>query len=96
MEEFFRQGDEEKRLGLDVSPLCDRNVASVGSSQIGFIDFIVHPLWETWAELVSPDCQSILDSLESNRQWHVKLCSEDENGAAKESAPDSGQPRHGM
>lgn len=34
------------------------------------MDYIVHPLWETWADLVYPDCQSILDTLEENRQWY--------------------------
>jgi len=38
--------------------------------QIGFIDFIVQPLWETWSELVYPDCQYVLDALEHNRQWY--------------------------
>jgi len=37
--------------------------------QIGFIEFIVQPLWETWSELVYPDCQDILDALECNRAW---------------------------
>ena len=34
MDEFYRQGDEEKRLGIDVSPLCDRNVSTVGNTQV--------------------------------------------------------------
>lgn len=38
--------------------------------QVGFIDYIVHPLWETWADLVNPDAQEILDSLETNRDWY--------------------------
>ena len=42
----------------------------VPQSQIGFIDFIVHPLWETWADLVFPDAQEILDNLEENRDWY--------------------------
>ena len=37
---------------------------------MGFIDFIVHPLWETWADLVYPDAQQILDTLEENREWY--------------------------
>jgi len=45
-EEFFRQGDEEKRLGLPVSPLCDRGGANFASSQVGFIKLIVHPTFE--------------------------------------------------
>ena len=34
MEEFFRQGDLERQNGLDVSPMCDRGVASVEKSQV--------------------------------------------------------------
>ncbi|GAB6028203.1 Calcium/calmodulin-dependent 3',5'-cyclic nucleotide phosphodiesterase 1C [Chamberlinius hualienensis] len=43
IEEFFRQGDKEKDLGIPYSPLCDRNNTLVAESQIGFIDFIVEP-----------------------------------------------------
>ncbi|XP_030242029.1 calcium/calmodulin-dependent 3',5'-cyclic nucleotide phosphodiesterase 1 isoform X6 [Drosophila navojoa] len=43
LEEFFRQGDLEKELGLPFSPLCDRKSTLVAESQIGFIDFIVDP-----------------------------------------------------
>ena len=31
----------------------------------------MHPLWETWGDLVHPDCQFILDILERNRDWYV-------------------------
>lgn len=40
---------------------------------MGFIDYIVHPLWETWADLVHPDCQDILDTLEDNRDWFQNM-----------------------
>ncbi len=59
--------------------------------QIGFIDYIVHPLWETWAELVNPDCQCILDCLEFNRQWHQKSQDEDRSTAAKKPSQDSAE-----
>ena len=35
--------------------------------QVGFISFIVQPLWETWAELVYPDINHILDILKTNK-----------------------------
>lgn len=38
--------------------------------KVGFIDYIVHPLYETWADLVYPDAQNILDQLEENREWY--------------------------
>ncbi|KTG47011.1 hypothetical protein cypCar_00005858 [Cyprinus carpio] len=41
--------------------------------QVGFIDYIVHPLWETWADLVHPDAQEILDMLEDNREWYQSM-----------------------
>lgn len=70
MEEFWRQGDKERDLRLEISPMCDRHVASVEKHQIGFIEFIVHPLWETWADLVYPDASYILETLEQNRDWY--------------------------
>lgn len=70
MEEFWRQGDKERDLGLEISPMCDKRVASVEKHQVGFIEFIVHPLWETWADLVYPDASAILETLEQNRDWY--------------------------
>lgn len=46
MEEFFHQGDLEKAKGMDVSPLCDRATVSRAKSQMGFINFVVMPLFE--------------------------------------------------
>lgn len=40
---------------------------------MGFIDYVVHPLWETWADLVHPDAQDILDTLEDNREWYQSM-----------------------
>lgn len=33
----------------------------------------MHPLWETWADLVHPDAQEILDTLEENRDWYQSM-----------------------
>ncbi|NXQ05632.1 PDE4B phosphodiesterase, partial [Vidua macroura] len=45
----------------------------VSDNCVGFIDYIVHPLWETWADLVQPDAQDILDTLEDNRNWYQSM-----------------------
>ncbi|XP_042590512.1 cAMP-specific 3',5'-cyclic phosphodiesterase 4D-like isoform X5 [Cyprinus carpio] len=71
--ELFRQGDRERDKGIEISPMCDKHTASVEKSQVGFIDYIVHPLWETWADLVHPDAQDILDTLEDNREWYQSM-----------------------
>lgn len=67
------QGDKERAAGMDISPMCDRHCATIEKSQVGFIDYIVHPLWETWADLVHPDAQEILDTLEENRDYYQSL-----------------------
>ncbi|XP_061551186.1 cAMP-specific 3',5'-cyclic phosphodiesterase 4B-like [Phycodurus eques] len=73
MDEFFQQGDRERERGMEISPMCDKHTASVERTQVGFIDYIVHPLWETWADLVHPDAQDILDMLEDNRNWYQSI-----------------------
>ncbi|XP_029356509.1 cAMP-specific 3',5'-cyclic phosphodiesterase 4C-like isoform X2 [Echeneis naucrates] len=73
MDEFFTQGDSERAGGMDISPMCDRHNASIAKSQVGFIDYVVHPLWETWADLVHPDAQDFLDILEDNRKWYQSM-----------------------
>jgi len=73
MEEFFQQGDKERAAGLDISPMCDRQNATIEKSQVGFIEYIVHPLWETWAELVYPDSQHTLETLEENKDWYQSM-----------------------
>lgn len=52
LEEFFRQGDLERELGLPFSPLCDRNNTLVAESQIGFIEFIVEPSMGVCADML--------------------------------------------
>ena len=47
MQEFFNQGELEKSENLPVSYLCDRVTTNVPKSQVGFINFIVAPLFKT-------------------------------------------------
>lgn len=51
VQEFHGQGDEEKLLGLKVSPLCDREGFQLLSSQVGFLQFICLPTWTEIAQL---------------------------------------------
>nr|XP_027788600.1 high affinity cAMP-specific 3',5'-cyclic phosphodiesterase 7A isoform X2 [Marmota flaviventris] len=48
-EEFFHQGDIEKKYHLSVSPLCDRQTESIANIQIGFMTYLVEPLFTEWA-----------------------------------------------
>uniref|UniRef100_A0AAY5EUZ3 Phosphodiesterase n=1 Tax=Electrophorus electricus TaxID=8005 RepID=A0AAY5EUZ3_ELEEL len=48
-EEFFHQGDIEKKHKLEVSPLCDSETNSIADVQIGFMTYVVEPLFAEWA-----------------------------------------------
>jgi hypothetical protein len=66
-EEFWMQGDQERTLGVQISPLCDRAVGmqSMPKSQLGFINFVVTPLFSPLAE-VSPEAKALMDGLRKN------------------------------
>lgn len=49
----------------------------------------MHPLFETWAELVYPDAQEILDQLEDNRQWYLSRIPDE---TSEQSARETSQP----
>ncbi|KAJ1550733.1 High affinity cAMP-specific 3',5'-cyclic phosphodiesterase 7A, partial [Nowakowskiella sp. JEL0078] len=73
MEEFFRQGDEEKSLGVPISMFMNRETTDIPKCQIGFIDFIVFPLFETWYNFMQEDVQTNMDNLQFNKSyWKAK------------------------
>ncbi|KAJ3606390.1 hypothetical protein NHX12_025911, partial [Muraenolepis orangiensis] len=71
-EEFYRQGDIEKKFDLEVSPLCNQQGDSVPAIQIGFISYIVEPLFEQWCRFTEPSplSQTMMDHLHQNKtRW---------------------------
>ena len=73
IQEFFAQGDEEKRLALPVSPNMDRNTTNQIQLSISFTDAIVKPFYELLASLF-PRMQVFLDLLNDNAQhWESIL-----------------------
>ncbi|KAK2491537.1 hypothetical protein MC885_002385 [Smutsia gigantea] len=46
---MFFTGDIEKKYHLGVSPLCDRQTESIANIQIGFMTYLVEPLFTEWA-----------------------------------------------
>jgi hypothetical protein len=45
LEEFFCQSDREKAMGLPTMPFMDREKVTKPSAQIGFIQFVMIPLY---------------------------------------------------
>ncbi|KAJ3143784.1 High affinity cAMP-specific 3',5'-cyclic phosphodiesterase 7A, partial [Irineochytrium annulatum] len=82
-EEWFRQGDREKLLGLPVSPFCDRDGTTLtrpAPAQNSFINFIVYPLFDAfhaWTPL-----GEVKRGLEMNRaKWAAVIAAEKEEEA---------------
>ena len=70
-------------------------VTSCLCPQASFIDFVVYPLWEVWAELVFPHAQFVLDRLHAMQEYWTDmiptspnhLASTDEDSAELDRSP---------
>jgi hypothetical protein len=72
LEEFFAQGDTERKLGLPISPMCNRQDTDLPTSQLGFIDFIVQPTFQALAMLLPRAKQVCLPELARNKEaWEM-------------------------
>eukprot|EP00581_Thalassiosira_minuscula_P014884 CAMPEP_0183728262 /NCGR_PEP_ID=MMETSP0737-20130205/27592_1 /TAXON_ID=385413 /ORGANISM="Thalassiosira miniscula, Strain CCMP1093" /LENGTH=506 /DNA_ID=CAMNT_0025960155 /DNA_START=207 /DNA_END=1727 /DNA_ORIENTATION=- len=67
--EFFAQGDKEKDLGLPISDLCDRDTVVKADSQIGFVNYIVLPMFELLAQMIPRAKEEIVPSLERTLEY---------------------------
>lgn len=79
LEEFFRQGDLERELGLPFSPLCDRNNTLVAESQIGFIEFIVEPSMAVCSDMLEVILAPIAPIANNNNNLSNKAISSSTN-----------------
>ncbi|XP_064869472.1 high affinity 3',5'-cyclic-AMP phosphodiesterase 7A isoform X4 [Oncorhynchus nerka] len=68
-EEFFHQGDIERKHHLEVTPLCDRQSNSVANIQIGFMTYVVEPLFVEWSRFSDTRLsQTMMGHLSLNKQ----------------------------
>mmetsp|Transcript_15441 Transcript_15441/g.49426 ORF Transcript_15441/g.49426 Transcript_15441/m.49426 type:complete len:517 (-) Transcript_15441:200-1750(-) len=74
LREFWNQGDEEKRLDLPVSPLCDRETEqwAVPKGQLGFINFVVSPLYTPLSRLM-PEVEECLEHLKASKAFWEEM-----------------------
>lgn len=77
LDEFFAQGDEEKRLSLPVGMLNDRDKINRPHSQHGFIKFLVAP-FATVSVRVFPSLHPLTTNMTSNyEKWRDVWASND-------------------
>ena len=80
-EEFFRQGDRERDLGLVMTPICDRYNVSVAKVQVGFYSFVAEPLFKEWDRFLnSPQSSKMMMNLYHNQAiWEQEVLQENMN-----------------
>ncbi|GBP00257.1 High affinity cAMP-specific 3',5'-cyclic phosphodiesterase 7A [Eumeta japonica] len=77
-DEFFRQGDYERKLNLPVTALCDRHTISIPKIQTGFFKFVVAPLIAEWHRFLHNDLSSQMSQnlLYNQCKWEMLLAQE--------------------
>lgn len=102
-EEFFRQGDYERRLNLPVTPLCDRHTTSIPKIQVGFFKHVVTPLYVEWHRFLSDGLSMLLmqylranqkkwetlNSQEMAEEMETEICEVDANEDVASSGEDT-------
>lgn len=69
MEEYFQQGDIEKKLGYEVTPFFDRTSCNPFQFQLGYIEVIAEPLTAAWSEFMPQNVRNTLTKgLEENKK----------------------------
>ena len=77
MNEFYLQGDREKKLGLPVSFLCDRDTTTIPQGQIGFMEGVVLPFYSSVVNIF-PGLDYSITNLYFNKAQFIKMKEEDE------------------
>lgn len=72
LEEYFMQSDREKSEGLPVSPFMDRDKVTKPTAQIGFIKFVLIPLFEA-TTMVLPQLQTMITALRESLDYYEQL-----------------------
>uniref|UniRef100_A0A3Q2HZJ4 Phosphodiesterase n=1 Tax=Equus caballus TaxID=9796 RepID=A0A3Q2HZJ4_HORSE len=73
LEEYFMQSDREKSEGLPVAPFMDRDKVTKATAQIGFIRFVLIPMFETVTKLFPVVEELMLQPLWESRDRYEEL-----------------------
>eukprot|EP01062_Namystynia_karyoxenos_P026963 TRINITY_DN207_c0_g1_i9.p1 TRINITY_DN207_c0_g1~~TRINITY_DN207_c0_g1_i9.p1 ORF type:complete len:1292 (+),score=488.05 TRINITY_DN207_c0_g1_i9:201-4076(+) len=69
VDEFFQQGDRERLQGMPVSPFMDRHTTVMSKGQIGFMNYIVMPLFECMGEYLEDMHMATVIAEENKGFW---------------------------
>lgn len=70
--EFYMQGDEEKKRGITPIPMMDReNSKDQPKQQVGFINFICIPLYQTLSQILDGVHHYLVGCEENMEMWKL-------------------------
>ena len=73
-QEFFKQGDKERELGIKISDLMDRTTTNIAKAQLGFIDIIVLPAYEAFGKFLKVLLTRNIKNMKKNREnWASRI-----------------------
>ena len=76
-EEYYQQGDLEKKLDFTVTPFFDRATSNPFKFQLGYIDVIALPLYETWCDFKPKMRETLVEEgLKANRNMLLQKIDE--------------------
>ena len=78
LEEYFNQSDREKAEGLPVAPFMDREKVTKPTAQIGFIKFVLVPLFDAVARLFPQIDGTMVESLRQAHHHYERMKQEDD------------------
>lgn len=96
MEEFYLQGDDERKLGLPISPFMDREKPAKEKCQCGFISYICKPLFDCLQKF-ERSCSIYFAQLNNNeREWQRLSKEHDLKDAQKEEVENNYVKTHNL
>lgn len=81
--EFYNQGDLEKNMNLPISYLCDRTTTNINVSQLGFINFIVEPTFDSLLKII-PEISPYMDNIKRNLKMFEQLVKDEKERKEQE------------
>merc|ERR1719317_1475947 len=85
--EFLDQGDRELELGMEPGALFDRRKVNMEKGQIGFIDFVILPLWINWTTFIGADEEWINQINLNKEEWQRRAGVESQEKQSQSSSP---------
>ena len=81
MEEYYQQGDIEKKMGYFITEGYDRTTCNPFKHQSGYIEVVVEPLMAAWTDFLPLICKTevVHKGLDENKKLILQKIKETEN-----------------